>query len=80
VFFVALRQDKTPLGIYPDMKAAQDAIAAEEPDVIIQGRYRIHPIEGPKDADVLKIKLNIHYRLDKFDEAGNLIETLEGEG
>lgn len=79
MFFVALKPDKTPLGIYPDQPSAQQAIAAAEPDVIEQGRYQIHPITSPKDADALKIKVNIHYRLEKF-ENGQLIEVLEGEG
>lgn len=79
MFFVAMKPDKTPLGVYPNMQAAQVAIADAEPDVIEQGKYKIHPITSPGDADALKIKLNIHYRLDKF-EGGNLVETLEGEG
>lgn len=79
-FFVALKPDKTPLGIYGDMGAAQVAIAESEPCVLRQALYQIHPIRAPKDADALKLKVNIQYRLEKFDAAGNLLEVLEGEG
>jgi hypothetical protein len=65
--YVALKPDKTPLGIYPDMGAAQAAIAIDEPCIIKQGLYQIHPISTPKDADALKLKIEIHYCLEKFD-------------
>lgn len=81
--YVALKPDKTPLGIYPDMGAAQAAIAVDEPCVIRQGLYQIHPIQTPKDADALKLKINIHYRLEKFegDYAGQApVEVIEGVG
>lgn len=81
--YVALKPDRTPLGIYPDMGAAQTAIAVDEPCVIRQGLYQIHPISSPKDADALKLKVEIHYRLEKFegDYVGQApIEVLEGVG
>jgi hypothetical protein len=81
--YVALKPDKTPLGIYPDMGAAQTAIAADEPCIIRQGLYQIHPIQSPKDADALKLKIQIHYRLEKFygDYTGQTpVEVIEGEG
>ncbi len=81
--YVALKPDKTPLGIYPDMGAAQAAIATDEPCIIRQGLYQIHPIREPKDADALKLKLNIHYRLEKFDgecEGQLPVEVIEGVG
>lgn len=84
--YVALKPDKTPLGIYPDMGSAQDAIAIDEPDIIRQGLYQIHPIRTQGDADALKLKINIHYRLEKFDgdytgQAGQApVEILEGVG
>jgi hypothetical protein len=81
--YAALKPDKTPLGIYPDMTSAQQAIAIDEPDVLKQALYQIHPISVPSDADALKLKINIHYRLEKFDGdyVGQApVEVLEGEG
>jgi hypothetical protein len=81
--YVALKPNKTPLGIYPDMGAAQAAIAIDEPCVIRQGLYQIHPISTPRDADALKLKIEIHYCLEKFDGdyAGQApVEVLEGVG
>jgi hypothetical protein len=81
--YVALKPDKSPLGIYPDMGAAQAAIAVDEPCIIKQGLYQIHPISSQKDADALKLKINIHYCLEKFDGdyAGQQpVEVLEGVG
>lgn len=81
--YVALKPDKTPLGIYLDMGAAQTAIAVDEPCIIKQGMYQIHPIQSPKDADALKLKINIEYRLEKFDGdyiGQEPIEVIEGVG
>jgi hypothetical protein len=81
--YVALKPDKSPLGIYPDMREAQKAIAIDEPCIIKQGLYQIHPIQSPKDADALKLKIDIHYRLEKFegDYTGQApIEVIEGVG
>jgi hypothetical protein len=81
--YVALKPDKSPLGIYPDMSAAQTAIEVMEPDILKQGLYQIHPIRTPGDADALKLKLQIHYRLEKFDGdyTGQApVEVLEGVG
>lgn len=60
--YVALKPDKTPLGMYPDMPAAQAAIAIDEPCVIKQGLYQIHPIQTPRDAEALK--LNLHWKIE----------------
>lgn len=81
--FVALKPDKTPLGLYPDMKAAQDGIAADEPDVVKQSAYQIHPIADPKDLDRLKLKLLVHFKLEKFEgegTCGKLLEVIEYDG
>ncbi len=81
--FVALGPDKKPLGLYPDMTAAQEGIAAAEPDVLKQSLYQIHPIRSPRDADALKLKIEITYCLEKFDGdyVGQApIEVLTGEG
>jgi hypothetical protein len=78
-----LKPDKSPLGIYPDMGAAQRAIGIDEPDIIKQGLYQIHPISTPADADALKLKIQISYRLEKFegDYTGQApVEVIEGEG
>jgi hypothetical protein len=83
IVYVAQKPDKSPLGIYPDMGAAQAAIAVDEPCIIKQGLYQIHPISSQKDADALKLKINIHYCLEKFDGdyAGQQpVEVLEGVG
>lgn len=78
--FVALRPDKSPLGLYPDMRAAQEAIAQAEPDVIAQGRYQIHPIKEPADAARLNVKLIYDLTLEKFDQDGRLLEVIEYHG
>lgn len=81
--YVALKPDKTPLGIYPDMGLAQAAIADDEPCIIKQGLYQIHPIRTQGDADALKLKVQIHYRLEKFEGecTGQApVEVIEGEG
>lgn len=81
--YVALKPDKSPLGIYSDMGTAQLAIAADEPCIIKQGLYQIHPIQSPKDVDALKLKLNIHFCLEKFDGdfTGQApVEVIEGVG
>lgn len=78
--YAALKPDRSPLGIYPDMASAQQAIAADEPDVLKQSLYQIHPISAPRDVDALSLKLKIHFELVKFDLDGNVIEIREGEG
>jgi hypothetical protein len=81
--YVALKPDKTPLGIYPDMGDAQGAIAIAEPCIIKQGLYQIHPIRTQGDADALKLKINISYRLEKFDgeyTGQSPVEVIEGVG
>ena len=70
--FAAVKPDKKPLGLYATMKEAQDAIAADEPDIIKQGLYQIHPI--PDDPDerqellgILKLKVIETWKIEKFD-------------
>jgi hypothetical protein len=80
--FVVLKPDKTPIETpFLDMASAQQAIAAVEPDVIEQGKYQIHPIRDPGDADRLKLKVIVDWKLEKFD--GEFVgqppvEVLEG--
>jgi hypothetical protein len=70
--FAAVKPDKSPLGLFITMKDAQDAIAADEPDIIKQGQYQIHPIpEDPDEAQdllgVLKLKIVETWKVEKFD-------------
>ncbi len=63
------------------MASAQNLIAILEPDVVEQGKWQIHPIAGPDDAERLKINLIWKLRLEKFDGVtGELVETVEREG
>jgi hypothetical protein len=81
--FVALKPDKSPLGLYPDMTAAQTAIAADEACVLRQGLYQIHPIKEPEDATRLNIKLIYDLKLEKFEGEGNqgpLLDVFEYHG
>lgn len=81
--FVALKPDKTPLGLYPDMKAAQDGVALAEPDIVKQGQYQIHPVADPGDLDRLNLKLQLHFKLEKFEgegTGGRLLEVIEYDG
>lgn len=81
--FVALKPDKTPLGLYPDMAAAQEGIASAEPDIVAQSAYQIHPIKAPRDLERLNLKLLVHFQLDKFEgegTSGKLLETIEYDG
>jgi hypothetical protein len=82
VLYVVLKPDKTPLPApYLSMGDAQAAIAEIEPDVIAQCGYQIHPLESAQDAERLKIKIQVDWKLEKFD--GEYVgqaptETLEG--
>jgi hypothetical protein len=81
--YVALKPDKTPLGIYSDMGEAQGAIAIDEPCIIKQGLYQIHPIRTPRDAEALK--LNLHWKIeiekrDGDDQSQPPVETVVREG
>lgn len=79
--FVALKPDKTPLGLYPDMRAAQEAIAQAEPCVLRQSLYQIHPIRAPEDAARLNVRLIYDLKLEKFDgDGGPLVEVFEYHG
>lgn len=81
--FVALKPDKTPLGVYPTLKEAQEGIAFYEPDVMAQCQFQIHPIRSSQDAEQLKLKVQIHYCLEKYDGeyVGQApVEVLTGEG
>jgi hypothetical protein len=81
--FVALKPDKSPLGLFETMRAAQDGIAAAEPDIVKQSAYQIHPIAEPADLERLKLKMLVHFKLEKFEGEGNggkLLETIEYDG
>lgn len=68
LLYVVLKPDKTPLPApYLSMADAQIAIAEIEPDVLAQAAYQIHPIASPADAERLKIKVQIDWKLEKFD-------------
>jgi hypothetical protein len=82
MFFAVLKPDKTSLGAYASQRDAQDAIALVEPDIIEQGRYQIHQIQDPADAARLSLKVQVKWKLEKFD--GEYLgqaptEVLEGE-
>lgn len=82
VFFAALKPDGKPLGAYESMLAAQEAIAIAEPDILVQSKYQIHPINEPQDADRLKLKVQIDWKLEKFDgefTGQSPVEVLEGK-
>lgn len=81
--YAALKPDRSPLGIYADMPAAQLAIATVEPDVIKQSLYQIHPIGDSRDADALNLKIQVHYCLEKFDgtyTGQEPVEVITGDG
>jgi hypothetical protein len=87
MIYVALRPQTgpkpDPLGVYVSMKAAQDAIAEAEPNVLLQALYQIHPLASQKDADALYLKVTCAYRLEKFN--GEYVgqeptEVIEGVG
>jgi hypothetical protein len=82
VLFVVLKPDKTPLPTpFVTMAEAQGAIAEIEPDIIVQGTYQIHPIQGPQDAERLKIKVSVAWKLEKFEgeyTGQEPFEVLEG--
>lgn len=64
--------------LFIDMASAQAEIVAREPDVLAQARWQIHPIE-PGASDVAGVKVQVSWKLDKYDLDGNLIETRTGE-
>lgn len=82
MLFVVLKPDKTPMERpFVDMGEAQDAIKAVEPDIVEQGKYQIHPINDPKDADRLRLKINVAWKLEKFEGeyvGQEPLEVLEG--
>lgn len=66
--YVAMRPDKrTPLGIYEDMRSAQEAVALAEPDLLLQCEYQIHPVKDQSDLTRLKLKVIEVWTLEKFD-------------
>lgn len=68
MFFVVLKPDKTPLeSPFMTMAAAQDAIAAAEPDIVLQSNYRIHPIHNLSDLKSLGVKHRETVVIEKFD-------------
>lgn len=68
MFYVVLRPDKTPMqSPFLDTTTAQTAIAAEEPDVLKQAKYQIHPIHKLDDLKTLHVKHRETVRIEKFD-------------
>lgn len=65
---------------FADMAAAQMEILQREPDVVEQAKWQIHPIETPAQADAARLRVNLTYTLEKYDERGELIERITGEG
>lgn len=83
MFFVALKPDKSPLGIYADMRSAQEAIAVDEPDIVKQGTYQIHPIADPSDAERLNLKVLWKIEIEKRngdDQSQPPVEIVVREG
>jgi hypothetical protein len=49
------------------MGEAQQAIAAVEPDIVLQGKYSIHPIHNLSDLKSLGVKHRETVTIEKFD-------------
>lgn len=71
-----------PVGARLSMADAQAFIAEQEPDVLLQGKWKIHPISSPEDAEKARLKIVWTLELKKFSAStGECEETvfLEGE-
>jgi predicted secreted hydrolase len=79
VIYAVRAPDGSVPGARASMKEAQDWIAEMESDPIEQGKWQIHPISSPADAEAAKLRLHWHIRLEKF-EGDTLVETIEREG
>lgn len=68
MFFVVMKPDKTPMeSPFMTMKAAQDAVAEVEPDIVLQSNYRIHPIHNLSDLKALNVTQRETVVIEKFD-------------
>jgi hypothetical protein len=68
MFFVVLKPDKTPMETpFLTMGDAQKAVAAVEPDIVLQSNYRIHPIHNLSDLKSLGVKHRETVIVEKFD-------------
>lgn len=68
MFFVVLKPDKTPMeSPFMTMEAAQQAVAAAEPNIVLQSNYRIHPIHNLSDLKSLGVKHRETVTIEKFD-------------
>lgn len=70
--FVAIKPDTKPLGLYHTMADAQEAIAMDEPDILKQAQYQIHPVpddpvERADMSSILKLKITETWAISKFD-------------
>lgn len=84
MLFAVLKPDKTPMERpFLSMGEAQEAIAAVEPDILLQGMYQIHPISGPADAERINIKMLWKIEIEKRngdDQSQPPVETIVREG
>ncbi len=68
MFYVVLKPDKTPMeSPFLVMADAQTAIAEAEPDIVLQGKYSIHPIHNLSDLKALGVKHRETVTIEKFD-------------
>lgn len=68
LFYCVLKPDKKPLETpFLTMQAAQEAVAAIEPDIIEQGKYRICPISKLSDLRDLNVRPCETVVIEKFD-------------
>lgn len=68
LFYVVLKPDKTPVETpFLTQPDAQAAIEALEPDILVQGKYQIHPISQLSDLRLLSVKPCEKIKLEKFD-------------
>lgn len=81
MLFAICNPDGKPVGARLSMADAQAFIAEQEPDVLAQGQWKIHPVQTPADAERAGLKLVWTLELQKFDAVtGDLVETVNLEG
>jgi len=84
MFYVVLKPDKTPMeSPFLSMQEAQQAVAAIEPDIVLQAKYQIHPLADAKDAERLSIKVLWKIEIEKRngdDQSQPPVETVTREG
>jgi hypothetical protein len=79
MIFAVRAPDGSVMGGKASMREAQDWISELEPDVLEQGKWQIHPIASPEDAERAQIKLCWTLKLEKF-EGEQCVEVIEREG